>query len=63
MQEVAARHWHSYREDMISGKPRPKISWSSRRIRLGVAHHGAPSTWTAPVKDHSHTRPIKKPRS
>jgi len=38
---------------MVLGKPRPKISWSSRRIRLGVSHHGAPSTWTAPVKDRT----------
>jgi hypothetical protein len=36
---------------MHLGMKRPKISWSSRRIRLGVAHHGAPSAWTAPVKD------------
>jgi hypothetical protein len=49
---------------MISGKLRPKISWSSRRIRLAVAHHGAPSTWSAPVKDHHpEPRPIKKRRS
>jgi hypothetical protein len=49
---------------MISGKPRPKISWSNRRIRLGVSHHGAPSTWSAPVKDRDpNTRLIKKPRS
>jgi len=36
---------------MQLGSKRPKISWSSRRIRLGVAHHGAPSSWTAPTKD------------
>ena len=36
---------------MHLGSKRPKISWSSRRIRLGVAHHGAPSSWTAPTKD------------
>jgi len=36
---------------MHLGSKRPKISWSSRRIRLGVAHHGAPSAWTAPPKD------------
>jgi hypothetical protein len=35
---------------MHLGSKRPKISWSSRRIRLGVAHHGAPSSWVAPVK-------------
>jgi hypothetical protein len=47
---------------MILGKPRPKISWSSRRIRLGVAHHGAPSSWVAPVKDRTpeRTKPAKK---
>jgi hypothetical protein len=49
---------------MISGKPRPKISWLSRRIRLAIAHHGAPSTWSAPVKDHHPpTTPVKKQRS
>jgi len=36
---------------MHLGIKRPKISWTSRRIRLGVAHHGAPSAWTAPTKD------------
>jgi hypothetical protein len=36
---------------MHLGSKRPKISWSSRRIRLGVAHHGAPSSWTAPAKE------------
>ncbi|HEY0477310.1 MAG TPA: hypothetical protein VGD37_07280 [Kofleriaceae bacterium] len=48
---------------MIVGKPRPKISWSSRRIRLGVAHHGAPSSWVAPVKDPTTGRdkPKKRP--
>jgi hypothetical protein len=47
---------------MILGKPRPKISWSSRRIRLGVSHHGAPSTWIAPVKDRAAEppKPVKK---
>jgi hypothetical protein len=40
---------------MQLGTKRPKIgiSWSSRRIRLGVAHHGAPSAWTAPAKEVS----------
>jgi hypothetical protein len=49
---------------MVLGKNRPKISWSSRRIRLGVAHHGAPSSWTAPAKDRTAepTKPTKKPR-
>jgi hypothetical protein len=47
---------------MILGKPRPKISWSSRRIRLGVAHHGAPSSWVAPAKDRTpeQLKPSKK---
>jgi hypothetical protein len=38
---------------MYLGKARPQIalSCSRRRIRLGVAHHGAPSTYTAPSKD------------
>jgi hypothetical protein len=48
---------------MVVGKPRPKISWSSRRIRLGVAHHGTPSSWTPPSKDQAsaHTKPKKRP--
>jgi hypothetical protein len=48
---------------MVLGKPRPKISWSSRRIRLGVSHHGTPSSWTPPVKDHAPARakPKKRP--
>jgi hypothetical protein len=36
---------------MTLGKARPKLSFSTRKIRLGVAHHGAPSTYTAPQKD------------
>ena len=50
---------------MHLGIKRPKISWSSRRIRLGVAHHGAPSAWTAPTKDAPSDRrqqPNKKRR-
>jgi hypothetical protein len=27
------------------------LSCSHRRLRLAVAHHGAPSTWTAPAKE------------
>jgi hypothetical protein len=46
---------------MHLGMKRPKISWTSRRIRLGVAHHGAPSAWTAPAKD---TTPVdRKPQN
>ncbi len=45
---------------MHLGSKRPKISWSSRRIRLGVAHHGAPSAWTAPAKDVTQER--KQPK-
>jgi hypothetical protein len=49
---------------MVLGKIRPKISWSSRRIRLGIAHHGAPSTWAAPIKDRPNelAKRTKKPR-
>ena len=38
---------------MHLGKSVPKLvpSFSRRKIRLGVAHHGAPSRWSAPVKD------------
>ena len=49
---------------MQLGTKRPKISWSSRRIRLGVAHHGTPSAWTAVSKDTATERkqPGKKRR-
>jgi hypothetical protein len=49
---------------MQLGTKRPKIgiSWSSRRIRLGVAHHGAPSAWTAPQKEVAERKPNKKRR-
>jgi hypothetical protein len=51
---------------MQLGKARPKLalSFSTRRIRLGVAHHGAPSAWSAPVKDvpAEKSRPNKKRR-
>ena len=43
----------------LGSKAFPKISWTSRRIRLGVAHHGAPSGWVAPTKD-ADTKPEKK---
>jgi hypothetical protein len=39
----------------IGSKTFPKISWTSRRLRLGVAHHGAPSAWTAPAKEADKT--------
>ena len=51
---------------MQLGIKRPKIgiSWSSRRLRLGVAHHGAPSAWSAPAKEvpAERTKPNKKRR-
>jgi hypothetical protein len=49
---------------MNLGKARPKLSLSfaSRRIRLGVSHHGAPSSWTAPVKDQHPDRAKTKKR-
>jgi hypothetical protein len=36
---------------MLLGKKGPKMSFQTRRFRLGVAHHGAPSAWTPPVKE------------
>jgi hypothetical protein len=52
---------------MQLGKARPKLalSFSTRRIRLGVAHHGAPSAWAAPAKDvpAERSRPHKKRRT
>ena len=51
---------------MLLGKARPKLalSFSTRRIRLGVAHNGTPSAWAAPVKDvqAERTKPHKKRR-
>ena len=44
----------------LGSKAFPKISWTSRRIRLGVAHHGAPSAWTAPTKDDKTERKQQK---
>ena len=43
---------------MHLGKSLPKLSLSfnTRRVRLGVAHHGAPSAWTAPTKDTTPAR-------
>jgi len=62
-EKIADLDLTAYRKDMVLGKPRPKISWSSRRIRLGVSHHGAASNWTPPVKDPQAERgKPKKPR-
>ena len=51
---------------MTFGKAVPKLvpSFMTRRIRLGVAHHGAPSGWVAPTKDTGFvpTKPQKKRR-
>lgn len=51
---------------MLTGKAVPKLvpSFMRRRIRLGVAHHGAPSGWTAPTKADpiERTKPKKKRR-
>ncbi|MBA3454774.1 MAG: hypothetical protein H0T42_16930 [Deltaproteobacteria bacterium] len=51
---------------MTFGKAVPKLvpSFMTRRIRLGVAHHGAPSGWVAPTKDTgpAPTKPQKKRR-
>ena len=40
------------------------IGWSSRRLRLGVANSGTPSSWIAPAKDNpsERTKPNKKRR-
>ncbi|MEO8839931.1 MAG: hypothetical protein ABI591_03980 [Kofleriaceae bacterium] len=39
---------------MQLGIKRPKIaigSWSSRRLHLGVAHHGTVTSWQAPQRE------------
>jgi hypothetical protein len=43
-----------YARSMQLGIKRPKISigsWSSRRLHLGVAHHGTATSWQAPQKE------------
>jgi len=49
---------------MHLGKAVPKLqpSFMRRRIRLGVAHHGAPSAWQAPAKEAPAERPKNKKR-
>lgn len=47
---------------MQLGKAVPKLSFMTRRIRLGVSHQGAPSRWIAPVKDVAVERPTKVPK-
>ena len=50
---------------MHLGSKRLKVglSWSSRRIRLGVSHGGTPSSWIAPVKEApAERKPQKKHR-
>ena len=51
--KIAAQIGDLYGECMTLGKARPKfaLSFTTRRIRLGVANHGAPSAYTAPSKD------------
>lgn len=48
---------------MTFGKAVPKLlpTFMTRRMRLGVAHHGAPSGWVAPSKDTG-SGPIKAPK-
>jgi hypothetical protein len=41
-------------------RPKIGVSWSSRRLRLGVAHHAPASTWTAPQKEVSERKPKKR---
>jgi hypothetical protein len=51
---------------MLLGKARPKLalSFSTRRIRLGITHNGTASAWAAPVKDvpAERSKPHKKRR-
>ena len=52
--------------DMHLGTKRLKlgIGWSSRRLRLGVANSGTPSSWIAPAKADpaDRSKPNKKNR-
>ena len=50
---------------MQLGIKRPKIaigSWSSRRLHLGVAHHGTATSWQAPQKEVTERSAKKKKR-
>ena len=49
---------------MLLGKTRPKLalSFTTRRLRLAVAHNGVPSAWSAPTKDVPASKPHKKKR-
>jgi hypothetical protein len=38
------------------------IAWSSRRLRLGVANSGTPSSWVAPSKEAPVERKPNKKR-
>ena len=60
--KIAVQICDPYGESMTFGKTRPKLamSFTTRRIRLGVAHHGAPSTYTAPSKDKGTAPPAHK---
>jgi hypothetical protein len=48
---------------MQLGIKRPKMSigsWSSRRLHLGVSHHGTVSSWQAPQREVAERTPDKK---
>jgi hypothetical protein len=49
---------------MLIATKRPKlgVSFMTRRLRLGVSHQGAASTWEAPKKEVSEPKPGKKLR-
>ena len=43
---------------LATKRPKIGVSWSSRRLRLGVAHHTTASSWQAPQKEVAE-RPAK----
>ncbi len=54
----------SYAGLMLIATKRPKlgVSFTTRRLRLGVSHQGSPSAWEAPKKEVSERKPDKKRR-
>jgi hypothetical protein len=49
---------------MLIATKRPKlgVSFTTRRLRLGVSHTGTATSWQAPTKEVSERKPEKKQR-
>ncbi|CAN5640054.1 hypothetical protein BH11MYX1_BH11MYX1_19560 [soil metagenome] len=53
----------SYAGIMLIATKRPKlgVSFTTRRLRLGVSHQGTASAWQAPKKEVAEQKPDRKP--